>query len=384
MWKGRESMRIVEVETQDHQKRYVVIDGTGEIVDPIVRYLKYLDRLGSARQTLRSYASALKLYWEFLGQQHLDWQQVTLDDLSQFVLWLKLPSGSLKVLPVQPVEQARSNRTINHALTVVRGFYDYHWRLTEDVTNVKEKTTSYLPARARRYKSFLYHITKGSPVAKNILKQKEEKRQRPPTITKTEVQKLLDACTNQRDRLLIWLLYESAMRVGEILALFVEDVDVAENRLYVRDRGPLENGAEIKTIHAPRTIDVSSDLIDEIVAYVGKAHTIEVETNHLFIKLHGSRAGQALTYADVDSLFRRLRRKTGIAVTPHVLRHTMLTALAELGWAPELLQERAGHASFQQTYQTYIHPAKEALRAAWEQTQEHVSPISEAKGATLR
>ena len=167
------------------------------------------------------------------------------------------------------------------------------------------------------------------------------------------MQALLDACSNQRDRLLVRLLYESAMRVGEVLALFVEDVDVAENRIHLSDRGPLENGAEIKTIHAPRTIDVSSDLIDEIVGYVGRVHTVDVETNHLFIKLHGSRAGQALTYTDVDSLFRRLRRKTGIDhVTPHVLRHTMLTMLAELGWAPELLQERAGHASFQQTYQT--------------------------------
>jgi integrase/recombinase XerD len=128
---------------------------------------------------------------------------------------------------------------------------------------------------------------------------------------------LLDACSNQRDRLLVRLLYESAMRVGEVLALFVEDVDVAENHIHLSDRGPLENGAEIKTIHAPRTIDVSSDLIDEIVGYVGRVHTVNVETNHLFIKLHGSRAGQALTYTDVDSLFRRLRRKTGIEhVTP--------------------------------------------------------------------
>jgi integrase/recombinase XerD len=161
-------------------------------------------------------------------------------------------------------------------------------------------------------------------------------------------------------------------------------VDVAESRLYVRDRGLLENGAEIKTIHAPRTIDVSAELIDEIVSYVGKVHTIEVETNHLFIKLQGAHAGQALTYADVDSLFRRLRRETGIAVTPHILRHTMLTSLAELGWQPELLQERAGHASFQQTYQTYVHPSQEALRAAWEQTQEQVCPVSSAKGAKSR
>src|SRR6266478_6496858 len=372
-------MRVVEIETQDHQKRYVVIDEEGRLVVPVVHYLKYLDRIGSARNTLRSYAAALRLYWEFLSQEQLDWQQITLDDLSRFVLWLKLPSGSFKVVPAHPVEQARSNRTINHTLTVVRGFYDYHWRTEEVSTNMKERTTTFLPARARRYKGFLHHITKGSPVAKNILKQKEEKRQRPKTITKAQVQELLDACSNQRDRLLVWLLYESAMRVGEVLALWVEDVDVAENQLHICDRGPLENGAEIKTIHAPRTIDVSSDLIDEIVSYVGKVHTVDVETNHLFIKLQGSRAGQALTYADVDSLFRRLRRKTGIAVTPHVLRHTMLTLLAELGWAPELLQERAGHASFQQTYQTYVHPSQEALRAAWEQAQDQVCLVTHSE-----
>jgi site-specific recombinase XerD len=354
------------------------------LVEPIMRYLKYLDRIGAARNTLHSYATVLKQYWEYLSQQQLDWQQITLDDLAQFVLWLKLPTGSLRILPAQPVPQARSNRTINHALAVLSSFYDYHWRIDDISINVKEKITTYLHPRARRYKAFLHHITKGTPVAKNILKQKEAKRQRPPTITKAEVQMLLDACSNQRDRLLVWLLYESAMRVGEVLALYVEDVDVAESRLYVRDRGLLENGAEIKTIHAPRTIDVSSDLIDEIVSYVGRVHTIEVETNHLFIKLQGARAGQALTYADVDSLFRRLRRKTGIAVTPHMLRHTMLTFLAELGWQPELLQERAGHASFQQTYQTYVHPTREALRAAWEQTQEQVCPISSAEGPKSR
>jgi integrase/recombinase XerD len=366
-------MRVVEIEIQDHQKRYVVIDETGILVEPIVRYLKYLDHIGSARQTLRSYAYMLRLYWEYVTQQQIDWQHVTLDDLSHFVLWLKLPSGSLKVLPAHPVPQARSNRTINHALTVVRSFYDYHWRLGEIVTNVKGTTTTNLPARARRYKSFLHHLTKGSPVEKNILKQKEARRLRPKTITKDQVQQLLDACSNERDRLLVRLLYESAIRVGEALALWVQDVDVAENKLHICDRGPLENGAEIKTIHSPRALDVSADLVDEIVAYVGIAHTAEVETNHLFIKRQGTRAGQALTYADVDSLFRRLRSRTGIVVTPHILRHTMLTALAEQGWAPELLQERAGHASFQQTYQTYVHPSQEALRAAWEKTQTTVS-----------
>ncbi len=33
-------MRVVEIEIQDHQKRYVVLDDTGMLVGPIVRYLK--------------------------------------------------------------------------------------------------------------------------------------------------------------------------------------------------------------------------------------------------------------------------------------------------------------------------------------------------------
>src|SRR5438477_12522745 len=139
-------MRVVEIERQDGQHRYVVIDEAGVLVEPIVRYLKYLDCIGSARQTLRSYAYSLKHYWEYLTQQQLNWQQVTLDDLSRFVLWLKLPSGSLKVLPAHPVPQARSNRSINHALTVVQSFYDYYWRLERAVRNVKGPTTTNLPA----------------------------------------------------------------------------------------------------------------------------------------------------------------------------------------------------------------------------------------------
>jgi len=46
-------MRVVEIETQDQQRRYVVIDDEGMLVEPIVRYLKYLDRIGAARNTLR-------------------------------------------------------------------------------------------------------------------------------------------------------------------------------------------------------------------------------------------------------------------------------------------------------------------------------------------
>ena len=93
-------MRIVEIKTQDHKIRYVVMDEDGQLVLPIAHYLKYLDRIGSARNTLRSYAAALRLYWEFLSQEHLSWQQITLDDLSRFVLWLK-PQGLTNLICIR-------------------------------------------------------------------------------------------------------------------------------------------------------------------------------------------------------------------------------------------------------------------------------------------
>ena len=133
-------MRVVEIEVQNQQRRYVVIDEEGALVEPIVQYLKYLDRIGRARHTLRSYASMLRLYWEFLSQQQLNWRQITLDDLAEFVLWLKLPTRSLKVLPAHPLPQARSNRTINQALTAITSFYDYHWRMDAVSAHMKDKT----------------------------------------------------------------------------------------------------------------------------------------------------------------------------------------------------------------------------------------------------
>ncbi len=366
-------MRVQEIITQHQQKRYVVVEESGNLVVPVVRYLKYLDAIGRARNTLRSYAQSLSLYFTYLVQQHLDYHQVTLDDLAGFVLWLKNPYRSLKVLPVHPVVQARSNRTINQIITAVSGFYDYLWRQDDLATDLNEKTRTYLPAHSCSYKSFLHHIAKGQLVEKNLLTQRVPRRRQPKTLTKEQVETLVNACENIRDQLLLTLLYESSLRVGECLALWVEDIDVDGRKIHVRDRGPLANDAEIKTPASCRSVDVSDDLINLILDYLVVMHTDEVETNHLFIKLRGPRAWQPLEYADVNDLFQRLKCKTGIVdAHAHLLRHSSLTSLAKNGMRPEVLRERAGHAQFQYTYQLYVHPGEEEMRQEWEKTQSQI------------
>src|SRR5439155_19389988 len=369
---GKTPMRVQEILTADHEIRYVIVDESGNLIIPVVRYLKYLHAIGRARNTLRAYAHNLSLYFTYLAQEHLDYACVTLDDMAGFVLWLKNPYRSLKVLPVQPVTQARTNTTINQCITAVAGFYDYLWRRDELTTDLPEKTRSYLPARTRSYKSFLHHISKSQLVEKNLLKQQLPRQPKPKTLTPVQIETLINACENLRDKLLLRLLYESSLRIGECLALWIEDLDIERCQIAVRDRGQLENLAEIKTPAACRRVDVSRELINHILDYLVVVHTEEVETNHAFIKLHGGRVYQPLEYADVNDLFQRLKRKTGIDAHAHLLRHSSLTSLAKHGWRPELLRERAGHTQISSTYQLYVHPSDEELREAWERTQERL------------
>src|SRR5437660_676177 len=67
----------------------------------------------------------------------------------------------------------------------------------------------------------------------------------------------------------------------------------------------------VKTPASCRRVDVSRELINSILDYLVVVHTEEVETNHVFIKLHGGRVYQPLEYADVNDLFQRLKQKTG-------------------------------------------------------------------------
>ncbi|MDC3412884.1 transposase [Terrihalobacillus insolitus] len=53
-------MRVQEIIVSDNTRRYLLVDQNGEFVKPVVKFLKYKDTTGSARNTLRSYSYAVK------------------------------------------------------------------------------------------------------------------------------------------------------------------------------------------------------------------------------------------------------------------------------------------------------------------------------------
>ncbi|MFL0197377.1 tyrosine-type recombinase/integrase [Clostridium sp. WILCCON 0269] len=366
-------MEVVKVKTEEGKERYYVSDEDGLPIQPILKFIRFKDNTNYARNTLRMYCQHLKLYFEYLEQNSLDFQKVTIDDLSLFVNWLQNPYKSLKVIPTHQVEVARSARTVNIIVNTVLIFYDYILRHEEYSNDVSERLKKFVTSSSRNFKRFLYGIAYDKKkVTSNILKLKVPK-SKPKILPKDEIEMLVRACNNLRDRFLLSLLYETGMRIGEVLSLWIEDIDISDMVIDLKDRGQLENNAEIKTVSSPRKIDISQNLADMFMEYIAEYHNEEVETNHIFIKISGDKKNKAMDYVDVDNLFRKLKKKTGIYVTPHMFRHSSLTVLRMAGWQPELLRVRAGHKNIYTTMNTYIHPSDEDITREFEKTQPNLN-----------
>ena len=361
-------MQVVKVKLEKNKERYYVATDDGIPIEVIFKFIKFKDNTGYSRNTLKQYCWHLKLYFEYLEQRKLDFQNVTIDDLAHFVKWLQNPLQSVKIIPIKSKHSLRSESTINTIVNTLLTFYDYVLRHEEYSNDISERLKKSVILPNSKFKGFLYGIAyQNKTIASNILKLKVPKK-RPKILKKEDIEKILKSCNNCRDRFLICLLYETGMRIGEILSLWLEDIDINEKTIDLKDRGNLENNAEIKTVASPRKIDISQDIADMFMEYVDKYHTNEVETNHVFIKISGINRNKAMDYIDVNNVFRKIQKKTGIYVTPHIYRHTSITALRLAGWEPEYLRVRAGHKNIYTTLNTYIHLSDEEISNKFNKT----------------
>ena len=70
---------------------WTVLGDGGGPVEPIERYLAYLTDIERSPNTVKAYAHDLKDWFDFLDVRALDWREVRLEDLGEFVAWLRLP-----------------------------------------------------------------------------------------------------------------------------------------------------------------------------------------------------------------------------------------------------------------------------------------------------
>lgn len=166
----------------------------------------------------------------------------------------------------------------------------------------------------------------------------------PRVLARDDVLRLARAITNRKHRFAILLLYAAGLRVSEVVALKVRDVDLARMTLTVR-RG---KG------HKDRTTVLSPALLDDLRDYTDGRRAME--------PLLPSEQGGHLSTRSIQHVMERAAAATGLdgRVTCHVLRHSFATHLLEGGTDLRFIQALLGHARVETT-ERYTHVRNPAL-----------------------
>lgn len=177
-----------------------------------------------------------------------------------------------------------------------------------------------------------------NPVELIELPKVHEKERQP--IAKEEIVKLKDHA-NQRNEAIIDLLYSSGIRISELVALNIEDMDFFGDRVLIR-RG---KGGD------SRMAVMSTEARVHILEYL---HRRADGNRALFVTYR--RPHNRLTAAGIRCMLKDLARTAGVEsnIFPHRFRHTMITEAAEHGLQDSSIQKLAGHKNVNTTMR-YTH-----------------------------
>jgi len=169
-----------------------------------------------------------------------------------------------------------------------------------------------------------------------------------------------DTAAGLRDRAILELLYGSGLRVAELCAIDIGDIDLAQARLRVTGKGRKE-----------RQIPIGDPTRRALIAYLseGRPELLDKRPDGpdrfaLFLNSRGNRLGAR----GVRELMTRYGGAQGLtAVSPHALRHSFATHLLDGGADLRTVQELLGHENLATT-QIYTHVSTERLRAVYEKS----------------
>lgn len=140
-----------------------------------------------------------------------------------------------------------------------------------------------------------------------------------------------------RDNVILELLFSTGIRIGELVALNVSDVDVERKQIQITGRAT-----------RGRAVTLSSETLPvAMVQYLELRSERNLSTPALFV----GRSGTRLTIYSIENIFKKHVRLAEIKrhVTPHALRHTMAAHLVSAGTDIREVQEILGHASILST-----------------------------------
>lgn len=284
----------------------------------ITKFLRYLELEKEASpHTLRNYLQDLMLFKQFLEDRKKKLDEIKHTDVRMFLVYLR--------------QRGEAKRTSARRLSCLRSFFKFLLR-----------------------EGFI----KTNPII--ALSSPKVEKKLPEFLSIEEALELVETAQGNdfltvRDRAILETFYSTGIRISELVALNVEDIDFINGIIKVFGKGKKE-----------RLVPIGDKALRAIKFWLDKR----------ILKGYGSKSalflnkkGTRITERSVERIIKKYALKAGLYknISAHTLRHSFATHLLERGADLRSVQELLGHANLTTT-QIYTHLTAERLKKVYEQT----------------
>ena len=312
-------------------------------------YLKYERRF--SEHTAKCYGADLTQFSEFLlnasESSHLDSESISQSGHHG-------DSATAVAIAVKPkVDEL----LLSAGTDVVRAYLAF--------LNEKQYSKATIARKLATLRSFYKFLVKRNQLTSNpvipVRTPKQDKKL-PRFLDYEEVKKLLDTPSldnwlGSRDRAIMETLYSTGIRVSELVALNMDDIDFMGEVVHVRGKGKKERIAPIGSS--------ALQVIQHYMEYRNKRaqNNINFDSKVLFVNKHGRRLSTRSVRRKMDKYL----KMAGLdpAISPHTLRHSFATHMLNNGADLRSVQELLGHQSLSTT-QIYTHLTTTKLKDVYE------------------
>ena len=314
------------------------------------RFLASLAARDASVHTQRSYRTAVGAYLRWLDERGVDWREPTRADLRAYLA---------------RISEDHARTSVAQRLAAIRSFH--RWAARNDLASGDPWGLIATPRQPRRLPKVLEvgQIESLLAVVDEDLAAIGES----PRVT-------LGVALAERDRAIVETAYAAGLRISELAAADVRNVDLRRGEIRVLGKGRKER---IGLLGRPAR--------EALAEYLGGGRRILLarqpvpgpEPSILFLNHRGGPLGVRGLRGRLD----RLRRRAGLppGVSPHTLRHSFATHLLDGGADLRVVQELLGHSSLATT-QVYTHVSPARLRAAYRTAHPRATESGRARSAS--
>jgi integrase/recombinase XerD len=316
------------------------------------RWIQSCVMLGLASNTILAYARGIEGFLSFCQSRTIDLRRASREVITQYVHHLRTQprSGRANVICIDS-GALLSNATLQQRLTAVRLFFEF---LLEDelikvnpVGRGRYTLSKRFGARAERALVQRFHKLPWIP-------SEEQWGSLLTVVSKEPI----------RNRCMLALAYDAALRREELCQLRSDDLDPAHRLLRVR--------AETTKGRRERVLPYSCVSGELLQSYLRHRRTLASRRGPLFLSESPRNYSEPLSLWTWSKVIRSIALRADVpAFSTHTLRHLCLTDLARSGWDLHEIARLAGHQNLETTQQ-YVHLSGRDLADRYSKTMKHL------------